>query len=392
MLLAQNTTFIIGPIAKLLGIIINVIYEGLTYIGIENVALSIILFTVFVQVLMIPLKYKSQKFTRLTAMIQPEIAAIRKKYEGKRDQQTMSLMQQETNEVYRKYGASPTGGCLPMLVQMPILFALYAVIRNVPSYVQGIRGVYEQVAPFVSSEAGVKTLHGIKEVAGVNLQAGNTESVIDWLYNFNIADWQVLVKNVAEVPQAIVDKIVNISRVFGDVLVSDTPWSLIKANGYIHWIWILPILVYVTQMLAMKTAQAKNQMDGPGMNQMKMMNRIMPIMSVVFSIALPVGLGIYWITNSVLMTIQQIFMNRHIDKIGIENIIEKNVKKNESKHERAKEKKGVDSGTVKRAAALNTKSIKENGSTGTPETEQVPAAGTDSIGAIARLTDKYKNE
>lgn len=393
MLLEQSTTFIIGPIAKLLGVIIDVIYNGLSAIGIENVAICIVLFTIIVQVLMIPLKYKSQKFTRLTAMIQPEINEIRKKYQGKKDQQSMTLMQQETQEVYKKYGASPTGGCLPMLVQMPILFALYAVIQNVPSYVNAVKGAYEQVAVLLTNSSAIETLKTIKTPGHIIPDASSTESIIDFLYTFNIADWNQLVEKIKDIPVAAVDHIQNITRFIGDVLISDTPWSLIKAHGYVHWIWILPVLVYVTSLLSMKTANAKNQdPDAPGAGQMKTMQMVMPIMSVFFSIALPVGLGIYWIANSLLMTVQQILMNRYIDKIGIEKIVEKNVEKNAERVEKAKVKEGINPGVVSKAASMSTKALVKD-EQNEPEEVETPNVepGTGSISAIARLTDKYKN-
>ena len=90
---------------------------------------------------MIPLTIKQQKFSKMSAVMQPEIQKIQKKYEGKKDQASMMKQQEEIQLVYEKYGTSMSGGCLPLLIQMPILFALYPVIQNIPTYVRGVREV-----------------------------------------------------------------------------------------------------------------------------------------------------------------------------------------------------------------------------------------------------------
>ncbi len=396
MIAVQSSAFIIGPIAKILGYIINVIYNFLDAVGIGNIVLSIILFTIVVQILMIPIKYKAQKFTRVSSMIQPEINEIRKKYAGKRDQQSMSMMQAETSEIYKKYGASPAGGCLPMLIQMPILFALYAVIQSIPSYIGKIYDLFAQVADKVNTPSAIEAMSNIKYVANLQDIASNKATLVDYLYTYNMGNWTDLVNKVSDIPRQAVDSILSITKVFGDVLVSDTPWQLIKSHNYIHWVWLIPILVYASAYFSMKTTQShnKNDMeDNPAARQMKTMTTIMPIMSVVFSIALPVGLGIYWIINSLIMGIQQVAMNRYIDSIGLEKIVEKNIEKNKDKIEKQKEKKGVSSSTVKKAAHLNTKSIKnESADVVSNETPSVESTDNKSISSLARLTDKYKDK
>ena len=114
--LTQYNGAILGPIAKVLGYIMNAIYNFLDLIGIPNVGLSIILFTVVVNIILIPLTIKQQKFQKLSAKMNPEIQAIQKKYKNKRDNASVERMNEEMNAVYEKYGTSPTGGCLPMLI------------------------------------------------------------------------------------------------------------------------------------------------------------------------------------------------------------------------------------------------------------------------------------
>ncbi len=125
LLLTAYNGSILGPIAKVLGWIMDKIYIFLSSIGIENIALTIIVFTFVIYLLMMPLTYKQQKFAVLTRKMQPEMKAIQDKYKGKKDQASMQAQQNETQALYDKYGISMTGSCGYMLIQMPILFALY---------------------------------------------------------------------------------------------------------------------------------------------------------------------------------------------------------------------------------------------------------------------------
>ena len=129
---------ILGPIAKVLGWIMDKIYILLASLGVENIALTIFVFTFVIYLLMFPLTYKQQKFAVLTRKMQPEMKAIQDKYKGSRDQATMQKQQEETQALYDKYGISPTGSCIYMLIQMPILFALYRVFYNVPAYISSV--------------------------------------------------------------------------------------------------------------------------------------------------------------------------------------------------------------------------------------------------------------
>ena len=107
MLLTQNSTFIIGPVAKILGLIMNAIFEFLNLIKIPNIGLAIIIFTIVIYLLLLPLTIKQQKFSKLSAKMSPEIQAIQNKYKDKKnDQAAMMAMNSETQAVYAKYGVS----------------------------------------------------------------------------------------------------------------------------------------------------------------------------------------------------------------------------------------------------------------------------------------------
>ena len=123
-LLTQESTFIIGPITKLLGFIMEGIFFVIDKIGIPNIGLAIILFTVVMYLLMMPLTIKQQKFSKLSAKMNPELQAVQAKYKNKKDNESMMAMQAETQAVYAKYGVSPSGSCVQLLIQLPIMWAL----------------------------------------------------------------------------------------------------------------------------------------------------------------------------------------------------------------------------------------------------------------------------
>ena len=143
LLATQHSGTILGPIAKLMGLIIDAIFNLMdSLFGVQNIGLSIILFTIVIYMCMLPLTYKQQKFSKMNAKMNPELQAIRKKYEGKKDQASAMAMQDETKAVYAKYGVSPSGSCVQLIIQMPILFALYRVIANVPAYITTVKNTF----------------------------------------------------------------------------------------------------------------------------------------------------------------------------------------------------------------------------------------------------------
>ena len=140
--LTKNAGAFLGPIADIFGYIMDLLFKLTSSLGILNIGLCIILFTIVTRLLLFPLTIKQQRSSKLMNVMQPELNAIQKKYKGKDDQQSMMAMQAETKAVYEKYGTSMMGGCLPMLIQLPILFALYKVIYNIPAYVSSVKNYF----------------------------------------------------------------------------------------------------------------------------------------------------------------------------------------------------------------------------------------------------------
>lgn len=171
MLLSCANMPVIKQIADLLGIVMNAIYFVFDKMGIANIGLCIIVFTVIVRLLMIPMSIKQQKSMKLTSLINPEIQAIQKKYRGRRDNESMMAMNAETKAVYEKYGTSPSGGCLPMLIQLPIMLALYGVISAIPSHVGAVEDMYLEATDYIYKSmdeySDLKTLNQIMVDNGI---------------------------------------------------------------------------------------------------------------------------------------------------------------------------------------------------------------------------------
>ena len=166
--------FLIRWIANILGFIMNLFYIVIDKFGIGKISICIIVFTIIVKLVMLPINIKQQKTMKLNIVIMPEIQAIQKKYANKKDNDSMMKQQAELNAVYQKYGTSPTGGCLPMLIQFPILLALYAVMACLPNYINEIQDMYNDgVVSYVigtdeSGKLDYHTIHELKDLAGLN--------------------------------------------------------------------------------------------------------------------------------------------------------------------------------------------------------------------------------
>ena len=352
--LLTKTGGMLGPIADILGWIMDWLFKFTSIFGIENIGLCIILFTLVTKLLMIPLTIKQQKSSKLMAVMQPELTAIQKKYKGKEgDQKAMMMMQTETKAVYEKYGTSMTGGCLPMLIQLPIIFALYRVIYNIPAYVHSVRGYYEMVianlpAGFQSNQTFMELASSSKMLSGADFTDLN--KVIDLLYTFTGKQWDVLVNAFPQVGQAVTesgDSVVSaIERMqtFFGLNIAYTPMQVIgnffsHVDGTTVFALIaalaIPLLAGASQWysskLMMATTQSPQGDENPGANMMKSMNVMMPLMSVFFCFTFATGIGLYWVAQSVFTIIQQVGINSYLKKVDIDDLVQKNVEKTNKK-------------------------------------------------------------
>lgn len=277
---------IISQIAYLLGFVMRGIFLLLSHMGILNITLCIVLFTIITRMLLLPLTIQQQKFSKLNAVMNPELQALQKKYQGKRDQASVQRMQLEQQLIYDKYGVSMTAGCLPSLIQIPLLFALYPVVYSLERYVPEL--------------------------------ANYSEAELTKMYTFC------------------------------GIYLKDTPHLGLNLTI------LIPILAGLAQFIStqlMMANQPAGDKDNPMASSMKTMNYTMPLMSVFFCFTFPAFIGIYWITMSVVMIIQQIFINQHLKNLDVEEMIRQNVEKKNAK----RKKKGLP--PISEKAMMATKKI-----------------------------------
>ena len=391
-LATKSGTPIIGQIAVVMGWIMNAIYKVLDAVGIQNIGLCIIIFSILIYLCMTPLQIKQQKFSKLSAIMQPEIQKIQKKYQGKKDQDSMMKMQEETQAVYQKYGVSATGSCVQLAIQMPILFALYQVIQNIPAYVGSVYNVFNGVCTKILAVDGftdiINNFITDNKMTRVRQVTDNADSIVDFLYALSPSQW----KSLQEIGQfsGFSDQIsktaseIQKMQTFGVLNIADQPLSYIKTGSLILIIAALaiPLLSWATQMLNLKlmpqAAPSGNNDNNAMASSMKTMNTVMPLMSAFFCFTFPVGLGIYWIASAVVRSIQQLLINRHLNKMNIDDLVNENMKKMEAK--RAKE--GLPPQKITNQAHQSAKNINK---------VEKGMSGTDEANRAKKVEEAYKN-
>ncbi len=380
MLLTQ-TTGILRPFAIIMGKIMEGIFWFLDlFMEYPSIGLAIILFTIIMYLLMLPLTIKQQKFSKLNSKMSPELQAVQAKYKGKTDQESMQKMQMETQAVYAKYGVSPSGSCVQLLIQMPILFALYRIIYNIPAYVGRVKEVFIPVVEPLSKEVGTDKLNELlqgmasfsryqKQVNSEEFVAGSEtakNTLIDLLNGANTQNWNDLAAAFPNLSVKI-NEAQNALEHFNNFLglnIANSPSYVITTefSGDKHWgliigAMLVPFLSALTQWINTKLMpqpeQDKNSEQNAMMQSMKTMNTVMPLMSAFFCFTLPIGLGIYWITGAVVRSVIQVCVNKHLDKIDIDEMIKKNVEKNNEKRRKA----GLPPQQISTNAKINTKNV-----------------------------------
>lgn len=404
MVMTKVTTPIIGWICSILGWVINAVYALLDTIGIPNIGLAIILFTVIVYMAMMPLQIKQQKFSKMNNIMQPEIQKIQKKYKGKKDQDSVMKQNEEINAVYQKYGVSPTGSCVQLLIQMPVLLALYQVIYHIPGYISGVRNVFTGLAESIMSVDGYgeiisKFLTDNKiSMYGINANTEFTkQTLIDFLYKLSPSQMEMFsglseFGGQGDMFAKVAGQAEHINQ-FLNLNISDTPWATIKAGwvqgGAAGWLMIIaaaliPILAWFTQWMnykLMPQPQTSNN-DQPSTMEasMKSMNTVMPVMSAIFCFTFPVGIGIYWVIGAVIRSLQQIFLNKHMDSIDMEEYI----RKNQEKMKKKLEKKGLSPQQINQQARMNVKNIQS------PSVDKKGSSIEEKAEKVKKSTDYYK--
>lgn len=345
---------ILGPIAKVLGQILEWLYILMDRLGIENIGICMILFTFLVNMLMLPLNVKQQKFAKMSSIMNPEIMAIQEKYKNKKDQASQQKMSLETQAVYQKYGVSPAGGCLPMLITLPILFALYRVIYNIPAYVKPVYDMYAGVATKVK-ELGISVEDLSKMTSSntyvisdaVRAKSKDINYYIDVLGQFSSDAWDRLIDkcpSIADNIEAVSEQAMHVNSFLG-MNIADTPTIPFIAGGALTLSVLIPILSVVTQYISTKLSMASGpQIDteNPTAASMQTMNKVMPFVTGAMCFMFPIGVGIYWVAGNVFRIFQTLLLNAYFNRLDMDEMIAANVEKTKKRYE----KMGIDPKTI----------------------------------------------
>ena len=385
---------ILGPIAKFLGWIMDLIYMFMyNTFGIETVGLSIIILTILIYTLMFPMTVQQQKFSKLQQKMQPELKAIQEKYKNKKDEASVMAMNNETQMIYDKYGVSPMGSCAQMLVQMPIWLALYRVFYNIPAYIGSVKDKFTAIAEEIVNVEGfsdimakVQSDFSIKlqktpdfVISDTNTVENVKNFIIDVIYKVPSLDklstdeYFGSLDSVNAIVSSGLEEF-NRFNFFLGMNISNTPWNIIKESfankNYLAIIipLAIPIIYYFVQKISLNLTMGsnkdkKNTANDMMSQQMESMNKTMPIMMVFFCFITPVGLGIYWIVSAGYRAIQQAILNSYFEKLDLEVIIEKNKEKAKKKQE----KRGIYENQIREAAAMKTRSIQSKANIGNYE-------------------------
>jgi YidC/Oxa1 family membrane protein insertase len=284
-------TLIIIP----LGYILGFIYD---FVG--NYGWSLIIFTIFIKLILLPLGLKQQKATTKMQQIQPKVVEIQKKYAN--DQQKLN---EETMKLYKEYGVNPAGGCLPILIQLPILFGLYRVIYSPITYM------------LHQSDAEVAVLR--------DQYLANPEFIEKF------GDLSGKAANMAQILIAKANDLINFDFLGMDI--SATP-SITK----ISVLWAIPALAALTTFLSSKITtmisgnkEKKKDQEPPKKERVlspdqkkspanssesmtKSMSIMMPLMTLWITFTLPATIGIYWTVSNIVSLAQTILLNGYYKK------------------------------------------------------------------------------
>lgn len=399
LLLTQSSAPIVGQISWLLGHLMNGIFSVLSNVfHIENIGLCIIIFTIIIYTLLLPLTYKQQKASKLTVVMNPELRRIQNKYKNKKDQASMMKMQEETKMVYEKYGTSMMGGCSQLLIQLPILWGLIYVIRNIPAYVDGIKEVYMPlVNQLLSTEGGQAAMEALGKTNAIAMDPSRYKFsqpnvMVDALYKFQESSWDTLADKLPDLESLIrstQDSLTHLNSFLG-INIAETPLNIfmnsIQTGAVIAAILALsiPIISALTQYISMKLSPTaapteNDSSDNSMVNSMNATMKIMPLFSVIMCFTFPSGIGLYWIASAVVRMIQQLAINKYLSRISIEELIEKNQKKAAKK----REKKGTNAQKLSEMAQVHARSIEEPKQKKMTEKEREEA--------LQRAAEKSKN-
>ena len=291
---------ILNWIGVALGWITNTLCFGSYFFG-------ICLFAVIIEILMLPFAIKQQKNSIRQASLRPKEMAIRNKYKGRNDQVSMQKMQQEIQEFYQRENFSPFSGCLPLVIQLPIIMALYSIIINPLQYVLGQgQGV---VSAFTTYCTTARAAGGLGMAAASN---GSTIALLSGAPDLGGLSSFAFFSNGADVAKSM-----EAIRV-PDFTIAGVNFGLNPDFANFNILLLVPILTFATYFITSKLNRkfmyqpATN--EGADARQTACSNNIMdvsmPLMSTVFTFMVPALVGVYWMFRSLVSLLKQFIISR----------------------------------------------------------------------------------
>lgn len=264
----------IAMIAGFFGIIIRFIYELVN----ENYLISILLFTIITKLILFPLSLGQIKSTEKLKKVAPKDKLIREKYKNDKQKQA-----EELTKLYGEHKINPLGGCLPLLIQIPIILAMFYIVKQPLTYI--IQTPQEQIRIYTQEILNKETVTD-QEVKQNELTVAKEKNLIDMevFKGFNLG----------EIP----------SNVF-------TKDESKKVNPIVL---IIPILTVVFSMIQTKLLSKNSAMSEEQLEMQKTMNFTMPLISGFIAFTMPLALGVYWLFGNVLQILQQLIINKIIKK------------------------------------------------------------------------------
>ena len=264
-----------------------------------NYLFAILIFAVFVELVLLPFGISQQKKSIKQARLRPKEQAIRKKYAGRDDRPTQTKMTEEIQELYQKEGYNPMSGCLPLLIQFPLLMALVNVVYNPLKYICGLSDdAVLQIQSIVGTTSGRSTMGLLNKIKATPFDAfRNVEGFTEDIYN-NMPNLNVFgVLDLSLTPQQCMN---------GQALQTLAGWLVV----------LVPVITFVAYFLSMKLNrkfmyQPMNDASQATMGcSNNLMDIVMPLLSVFFAFTYPAALGLYWIFKCLLGLLKQFILSK----------------------------------------------------------------------------------
>ncbi len=319
---------IVGPIAEILSKLYNLLFNGI-YSSFQagTLGVAIILFTLIVKIILFPLMVKQQKSSAKMQMLTPELNKIREKYKDKKDQMSQQKMAYEMQEFQKKNGINMMAGCLPMLIQLPILYALFYIFQNAYVYVDVIGQNYTDIANAIISipadlrvevfgtyaQDFVNTYAKELTKLGMTFDLSDVNSVVMLINSLKIEDWANILTNLGSAGDALTPllSVKDQIEVFLTI-------SLISRCSLTDTSIAIPLLAAATTFLQSKIMLKNTPTSAAGNDTVSAMNKsmlyFMPLMMGFICFSVPAGLGLYWTVSNIFGIVQQLVLQKYFTK------------------------------------------------------------------------------